>query len=301
MSILDKKVVAVTGAANGLGRAYAVALAEAGAAVVCSDVDGAAVEQLAAEITGGGGRALGRADDVSAWPSGPALVEAAVQAFGRLDVLVNNAGIVRDRMMWNLSESDLDAVYGVHLRGTFTCGIATARHLRERGSGGAIINVTSAAHHGHPGQSNYAAMKGGIASLTYTWAMELARFGIRVNAISPMAWTGMTVTAARDEAAARAMAERLGPPERIAPLVVYLASDDADWISGQVIGVSNERISLGLHPRESRQAFCAGGWTVDELRRRFRATSGAMLEPCGSATQYPWSDGVRPQLAEPAG
>ena len=301
MGILDGKVVAVTGAANGLGRAYVEALAEAGAAVVCSDVDEQAARALADALTASGGRAVGCPGDVRRWTTGEELVAAAVDAFGRLDVLVNNAGIVRDRMMWNLDETDVDDVLAVHLRGTFACGIAAARHMRERGEGGSIINVTSAAQHGHAGQSNYSAAKGGIASLTYTWALELARSGIRVNAVSPMAWTGMTMGIVRTEDEARALEQRLGPPERVAPMVVYLASDDAAWISGQVIGICNERISLGLHPRESRQAFCAGGWTVDELRQRFRASTGGVLEPCGSATQYPWSEGIRPPAREAAG
>lgn len=296
MGVLDGKVVAVTGAGKGLGRAYARAVGSAGAAVVCSDVDGGAAEAVAAEIVAAGGKAVGRRHDVSQWATGEQIVADAVAAFGALDGLVNNAGVLRDRMMWNLTEPDLDDVYRVHLKGTFACAIALVKHLRERGSGGAIVNVISAAHQGHAGQSNYAAMKGGIASATYTWALELARFGIRVNAISPMAWTEMTMTVSDDPAVRQRMAERLGPPERVAPVVVYLLSDEASWITGQIIGASNERISLLLHPTESRHAFMAGGWTVEALIERFRSTTGARLEPVGSsATEYAYYDGVRPQ------
>ena len=297
MGLLDGKVAAVTGGGNGLGRAYCMALAEAGAAVMVSDVDGEAAERVAGEIAAAGGRAEGRAHDVGRWATGEQLVADSVAAFGHLDVLVNNAGVLRDRMMWNLMERDLDDVYNVHLKGTFACTQALVKHLRERGVGGSIVNVTSAAHQGHPGQSNYSAMKGAIASATYTWAMELARFGIRVNAISPMAWTGMTMTVPKDEESAHIMAERLGPPERIAPVIVYLASEEAAWISGQIVGACNDRISLLIHPREARQAWCAGGWTVEDLVRRFRAGTGAMLEPCGSSgAQYTWYDGVKPQV-----
>jgi 3-oxoacyl-[acyl-carrier protein] reductase len=296
MGMLDGKVAAVTGAGNGLGLAYAQALGAAGAGVVCSDIDGEAARRVADEITASGGAAVGRNDDVGRWASGDELVAAAVEAFGKLDVLVNNAGVLRDRMMWNLTEADLDSVYRVHVKGTFACGIALARHLRQRGAGGSIINVTSAAHQGHAGQSNYSAMKGAIASLTYTWALELARFGIRVNAISPMAWTAMTQTVTGDEDAQRRMAERLGSPDLVAPMVVYLASDDASWISGQIIGACNERISLLLHPREVRQAYCLGGWTPETLAARFRSSTGAVLEPCGSTSaQYAWYDGIQPE------
>ncbi|TMC47542.1 MAG: SDR family oxidoreductase [Chloroflexi bacterium] len=295
MGMLDGKVVAVTGAGNGLGRAYSAALAAAGAAVVCSDVDGTAAERVAREVRAVGGRAVGRGDDVGQWGTGEALAAGAVTEFGKLDVLVNNAGVLRDRMMWNLTESDLDDVYRVHLKGTFACTVALVRHLREREAGGAVINVISAAHQGHPGQSNYAAMKGAIASATYTWAIELARYGIRVNAISPMAWTAMTQTTAKDEAAAKVIAERLGPPERVAPTVVFLASDEAAYVTGQILGACNERISLLIHPREARHAFCLGGWTAEEIARRFRGGTGQVLEPCGSQPQYPWYDGVHPE------
>lgn len=296
MGILDGKVVAVTGAGKGLGRAYARALGDAGAAVLCSDVDGDAAETVAAEIVAAGGRAAGRRHDVSRWATGEALVADAVALFGRLDALVNNAGVLRDRMMWNVTEADLDEVYAVHLKGTFACTIALVKHLRTRQAGGSVVNVVSAAHQGHPGQSNYSAVKGAVASATYTWAMELARFGIRVNAVSPMAWTQMTQTVSQDPEVQRRIAERLGPPERVAPVVVYLISDEAYWITGQIIGASNERISLLLHPRESRHAFMAGGWTVEALVERFRSTTGAVLEPVGSsATGYVYGEGVRPQ------
>jgi NAD(P)-dependent dehydrogenase (short-subunit alcohol dehydrogenase family) len=300
MGMLDGKVVAVTGAGNGLGRAYAMALGAAGAQVICSDVDADAARLVAADVVAAGGEAIGRADDVGRWSSGEGLVAGAVEAYGRLDSVVNNAGVLRDRMMWNLTEQDLDDVYNVHLKGSFATSIALVKHLRARGDGGAIVNVTSAAHQGHPGQANYSAMKGAIASMTYTMAMEAARFGIRVNAISPMAWTGMTMTVAKDEETAKRMAERIGPPERVAPVIVYLLSDDAAWISGQIIGASNERVSLLLHPKESRHSYCVGGWTAEELAKRFRGGTGAVLEPCGSTTvQYPWYEGIRPQT-EPA-
>ena len=296
MGMLEGKVAAVTGAANGLGRAYCAALAQAGAAVVCADIDEDGAGRVAAEITAQGGRATGFRADVGRWQTGEELVAEAVSAFGKLDALVNNAGVLRDRMMWNLSEQDLDDVYDVHLKGTFACTIALAKHLRERGEGGAVLNVTSMAHQGHPGQSNYSAMKGAIASATYTWAGELARFGVRVNALSPMAWTGMTQTVTKDPELQKKMAERIGPPERLGAVVVYLCSDAADWVTGQIVGASNERISLLIHPHEERHMWNAGGWTPELLAERFRGATGARLEPVGSsATGYQYYDGVKPQ------
>ena len=304
MGMVEGRVAAVTGGGNGLGRAYCHALADAGAAVLVSDVDGASAGRVAEEIAAAGGRSVGRSHDVGRWETGERLVADAVEAFGRLDILVNNAGVLRDRMMWNLTEQDVDDVYRVHLKGTFACTIALVRHLRERGDGGSVVNVISAAHQGHPGQSNYAAMKGGIASATYTWAAELARFGIRVNAISPMAWTGMTASVPKDAEQARIMEQRIGPPERVAPMVVFLASDEASWVTGQIVGACNERISLLIHPHEERQSYCASGWTPEEIARRFRAGTGAQLEPVGSSiTAYAYYDGVKPaqpQAASPA-
>src|SRR5687768_18519699 len=181
---LSGKVAIVTGAGRGLGRAYAEALARNGAQVVVNDVDESA-EEVAASI---GGRAV--IAPVGSTETAERLVATAVEAFGQLDVMVTNAGILRDRVLWKMSDDDFDAVVNVHLRGTFTCGRAAAVHMRERGEGGRLILVSSpAGQRGNFGQTNYAAAKAGIVAMARTWAMELARADVTVNAVVPNAAT----------------------------------------------------------------------------------------------------------------
>ncbi|MEV4088680.1 SDR family NAD(P)-dependent oxidoreductase, partial [Nonomuraea fuscirosea] len=192
---LSGKVAVVTGAGRGLGRAYAEALAAAGAAVIVNDVDAEAASRAAAAITGAGGRAHGVAGPVGSAEVADRLVAAAVEEYGRLDVMVTNAGILRDRVLWKMTDDDFDAVIDVHLRGTFTCARAAAIRMREQGSGGRLILISSpAGQRGNFGQTNYAAAKAGIVAMARTWAMELARADITVNAVVPVAATEMTRT-----------------------------------------------------------------------------------------------------------
>ncbi|MGY1835743.1 SDR family oxidoreductase [Blastococcus sp. SYSU DS0510] len=276
---LSGKVAIVTGSGRGLGLAYATELARAGAAVVVNDVDAAVAEAAVRTITDAGGTAVAEVVPVGTSEAAQALVDRAVSAFGRLDVLVNNAGILRDSTLWKMSDEDFDAVIGTHLRGTFTCTRAAAVRMREQGEGGRIVCVGSPTGQvGNFGQTNYAAAKAGIVGMVRTWAMELARAEITVNAIVPVAITAMTETAPFLEPYIHAMrtggplAEygrrelSLGPPEDAAGVVAFLASDAAAGITGQVVGIGGDRLALWSHPREVVVEFADGtGWSADAV------------------------------------
>ena len=239
----------VTGAGGGIGRAVALAFAAEGASVVVNDVDKDAAEELVASI---GSSAVPNYDAIGTVAAAESLLGTAVDAFGDVDVLVNNAGILRDRMLHKMSEEDFDRVIQVHLKGTWACGRAVVQHWRplaknEKESGEPrhrkIINVTSASGLvGAVGQSNYAAAKMGILGLTKTWAKELGGLAINVNAIAPAALTSMTEPLLEDPEAARKRLARFalgryGAPEEIAPSFVFLASSESDYITGQVLCV----------------------------------------------------------------
>jgi 3-oxoacyl-[acyl-carrier protein] reductase len=242
----------VTGAGAGIGRAIALSFAAEGARVVINDVDLAAAETVVNENTENDGKAIANSEAIGTVDAAEALLNATLDAFGEVDVWVNNAGILRDRMLHKMSEEEFDAVIQVHLKGTWACGRAVVQHWRplakkEAESGSAkvrkIINVTSASGlRGSVGQSNYAAAKMGIVGLTKTWAKELGSLSILVNAIAPAALTAMTEPLVQDEAQARARYARMalgryGEPEEIAPAFVFLASSDSDYITGQVLAV----------------------------------------------------------------
>jgi NAD(P)-dependent dehydrogenase (short-subunit alcohol dehydrogenase family) len=271
--ICEGRVAIVTGAGRGIGRAEAIELARQGASVVVNDlgaeVDGSGASsgpagEVVDEIRGFGGDAVANGEDVSDWEGAQRLVNAAVESFGHLDVVVNNAGILRDRMLVNMTDEEWDAVIRVHLRGTFAPTKWAATYWRERvkagedaGSLGArIINTTSSSGiYGNPGQSNYGAAKAGIAAFTVITAMELARYGISVNAIAPGALTRMTenlgaIRASRTGGDAPGTPSADDPavvarsPENVAPLVAWLASRQADGITGRVFNIGGGRLSV---------------------------------------------------------
>ncbi|MBO4269600.1 SDR family oxidoreductase [Microbispora triticiradicis] len=292
---LSGKVAVVTGAGRGLGRAYAEALAAAGAAVVVNDVDGDSAARVVDEITAKGGRAALVVAPVGSAEVADRLVDTAVKEFGRLDVMVTNAGILRDRVLWKMSDDDFDAVVGVHLRGTFTCARAAAVRMREQGTGGRLILVSSpAGQRGNFGQTNYAAAKAGIVAMARTWAMELARANITVNAIVPVAATEMTRTipafAPIIEEAERTgrpfpawlrQGEGMGTVEDVAPLVVFLASDASADVTGQAIGIGGDRLALWSHPSEKSVAYTYGGWSADAIAAAWPEGVGAEPETYG--------------------
>jgi NAD(P)-dependent dehydrogenase (short-subunit alcohol dehydrogenase family) len=266
----------VTGAGRGLGRAYADALAAANAAVVVNDVDAEAAAGVVKKIVEAGGRAVEAVGPVGTAEVADQLVDKAVTEFGRLDTMVTNAGILRDRVLWKMTDEEFDAVINVHLRGTFTCARAAAIRMREQGDGGRLILISSpAGQRGNFGQTNYAAAKAGIVAMARTWAMELAKANITVNAVVPVAATEMTKTIpafgpAIEEAERDGTplpdwlrkGEGLGTVEDVAPLIVFLASGASAGVTGQAIGIGGDKLSLWAHPTEKQTAYSDGGWTA---------------------------------------
>jgi NAD(P)-dependent dehydrogenase (short-subunit alcohol dehydrogenase family) len=299
---LTGRVAVVTGAGNGLGAAYARALAAHGAAVVVNDVSDDTAAPTVDAIRSAGGRAVPASGAVGTTEVAQALVDSAVKQFGRLDILVTNAGILRDAILWKMTDEQFDDVIRVHLRGTFTCVRAAAVRMREQGYGGRIVCVGSpTGQAGNVGQTNYAAAKAGIVGMVRTWAMELSRSSITVNAVIPVAATAMTATipALRPYvdtlAGGRPLPEfarrelGFGTPDDAAGLVVFLASDAAAGITGQAVGIGGDRLALWTHPAETAVEFAAGGWTTDAIAQawpsRFAPHQQAVCQQLPEAPQ----------------
>lgn len=255
--ICEGRVAIVTGAGRGIGREHSLMLAEQGAKVVVNDlggeIDGSGnstgpAHDVVAEIIAAGGEAIANGDDISTWAGAENLIGQAVDHFGKLDVLINNAGILRDRMLTNMTEAEWDAVIQVHLKGTFAPARHAAAHWRERSKAGdevsgRIINTSSPSGiYGNVGQTNYGAAKAGIAAFTIIAAKELARYGVTVNAIAPAALTRMTENLGMGQAD-EATKEKMSP-KWIAPIVVWLASEQSAHVSGRVFDVSGQALSV---------------------------------------------------------
>ncbi len=289
MGILEGKAAVVTGGGRGVGRGECLALAAEGAAVVVNDVDGDEARKVVDEIRAVGGRAAANQSDVGSRKGAAELVAQCVDEFGAIHAVVNNAGLVRDRSFLKMSDEEWELVMRVHAGGTFWCGQEGALRMREQGTGGAIVNTVSAAQMGNFGQTNYSAAKGAIASMTYTWANELARYGIRVNAISPMATTRMSAPVQGSD----------GPffdPNLNGPFVAYLCSDEGRWVTGQVFGTGGDRVTIMRHPAYDTSMFQPGGWSVEALREYMPKFFKGRLEPVGLFKKpYPYYDGVVPE------
>lgn len=280
---LEGRVAVITGAGRGLGREHALLFAREGAHVVVNDLGGAAdgsgadvsaAQLVADEIVASGGHAIANTDSVSSWGGAERLIRTAIDTFGDLHVLVNNAGILRDRLIVNMTEGEWDAVIDVHLKGHFCPLRFAAAHWRERSKAGksvaaAIVNTSSGSGlFGNPGQANYASAKAGIAALTIVGARELARYGVRANAIAPVARTRLTE-------ATPGMGERVQPPSdpnafdiwapaNVSPLVAYLATRDCP-INGQVFGIGGGNISFDTGWSVQERYRKDGRWEIDEL------------------------------------
>lgn len=309
---LSGKVAIVTGSGRGLGLAYARELARQGAAVVVNDVDAGAAEEAVAIIQADGGRAAAVAAPVGSTEVAQQLVRTAVVEFGRLDILVTNAGILRDKSLLKMTDEDFDVVINVHLRGTFTCVREAFAYFRENGVAGRIITIGSpTGQRGNFGQTNYAAAKAGIVGMVRTWALEMKKAGVTANTVIPVAATAMTKTIPyfqkaveadeRGEAMPAFFRQELGfgTADDVSGLIAFLASDAASGITGQVIGAGGDRLQLWTHPEVAVTEYHNGGWGYSQLVGNFSALFTGRLQSVGEEFR-PLPEELQPAQAEPA-
>jgi NAD(P)-dependent dehydrogenase (short-subunit alcohol dehydrogenase family) len=291
MTRLDGRVAIVTGSGRGIGRSVALLLARQGASVVVNDLgvaldgsgtDESPAQQVVKEITEAGGAAAASGADIADHAAAEGLIRAAIENFGRLDVVVNVAGILRDRMIFNMAEQEWDDVIRVHLKGTFNTTKFAAAHwrsLREETAQNRIINFTSVSGlHGAPGQPNYAAAKMGIVGLTYSAANSLAKYGVTVNAISPGAATRMTASVPTERRRGGLPSENdERSPDNVAPIVAYLASEQSGWINGRILHSSGYEVSLYNNPQPISRIIGTSAWDVDALAAQVERSFGPLL------------------------
>ena len=294
MKLLEGKAVLVTGAGGGIGRDFALAMAAAGASVLVNDIgtsvkgegsDAGPAQKVADEINdrfgGSGARAIANTDSVAQWESANNIVKTAVEAFGRLDVVVNNAGILRDRFFFNMSVEEWRAVIDVHLNGSFYVARAAAPHFKSQESGCYIHMTSTSGLVGNLGQANYSAAKLGIAGLSKSIALDMAKYHVRSNCISPFAWSRMIGSIPTETEDQKARVEKLKAMEtaKIAPLAVFLASEEGRDVTGQIFAVRANEIFLMSQSRPLRSVHRAEGWTPE--------TIGAHAIPALRAHFYP--------------
>ena len=299
---LEGKVAVVTGGGNGIGREISKLMGAEGAKVVVNDlgtaVDGAGQSNSVADetvqmIKDAGGEATPNYDSVATPEGGENIIQTAVNTYGKVDILVHVAGILRDRMIFNMSIEEWDAVINVHLRGAYCVNKPACVLMRQQKSG-SIINFSSISGAGNSGQANYAAAKAGILGLTRTVARDMAKYGVRANAIWPGADTRMTATvpeAARQLRAERGIGQQVAQtvterrPENVASVVAFLASEEAADITGWTVGISGDRLSLIEDPRPVKTVFCPGGWTLDKVVELWPSSFGLDLRHLQRAGQ----------------
>lgn len=277
--LLDGKVALVTGAGRGVGKGIALELARAGAAVVVNDLgvslqgqgeDQSPAHQVAEQICAQGGSAIADSGSVSEWQDAQRMVESALENFGRIDVVVNNAGNLRDVFFHKMSQDEFDAVIAVHLKGSFNVSRAAAPHFKQQASGAYIHMTSTSGLIGNLGQANYSSAKLGIVGLSKSIALDMQRFNVSSNAVAPFAWTRMIDSIPTDTPEQKKRVEGLQKlvPEKIAPFVVALASEAGRSVTGQIFGVRNNEIYLFSQPRPIKTAHTSEGWTPESITER---------------------------------
>lgn len=298
--MVEGKVVVVTGAGGGIGRDIALAMARNGARVVVNDIgaalDGAGgsagpAQQVVDEIRAAGGEAVPNTDSVADAASAARIVECAVENFGRIDAVVNNAGILRDRFFHKMSVDEWDAVLKVHLYGAYYVSRAAATHFKEQNAGAMVHMTSTSGLIGNFGQANYAAAKLGIVALSKSIALDMLKFNVRSNCIAPFAWSRMigAIPTDTDEQRARVDKIKQMTPAKVAPLAVYLASDAASAVNGQIFSVRNNEISLISQPRPVRSVHRSEGWTPQSIAEHAMPAMRASFYPLDrSADVFSW-------------
>jgi NAD(P)-dependent dehydrogenase (short-subunit alcohol dehydrogenase family) len=301
MGMMDGKAVLVTGAGRGVGRGIALAMAQAGAAVVVNDLgvsisgegldEASPAEQVVEEIRATGGRAVANHDSVADWDGACAMVKAAVDSFGRIDAVVNNAGNLRDVYFHKMGPDDFRAVTDVHLQGSFNTSRAAAPFFKEQECGAYVHMTSTSGLIGNFGQANYSAAKLGIVGLSKSIALDMQRFKVRSNAVAPFAWTRMIDSIPTDTPEQQKRVDGLKKldADKIAPFVVALCSDQGAVVSGQIFAVRNNEIFLFSQPRPIRSAHTSDGWTPEAVAERvFDQFAGDFYPLDRSADVFTW-------------
>src|SRR6195952_2549741 len=300
MGIVEGKVAIVTGGGRGIGRAVSMLMAKEGASVVVCDIgaslDGAGgdagpAQDVVAEIKQAGGKAIASTLNIVEPQNGDLIVKSALDAFGRVDIVVNNAGILRDRIFHKMSWSDWSDVIAVHLHGSFIMSSAVSGYFREQNSGAYVHMTSTSGLIGNFGQANYMAAKLGIVGLSRGIALDMQRFNVRSNCLAPFAWSRMIGSIPAETDAEKKRVERLQQmtPEKIAPLVVYLGSDRAEGVSGQILSVRNNEIFLFNQTRPIRSIHRSDGWTPERLDEQLKGAFGPSFTALDrSADVFSW-------------
>ncbi|MBN9061854.1 MAG: hypothetical protein BGP06_20200 [Rhizobiales bacterium 65-9] len=295
MKLLEGKAIVITGAGAGLGAAYARHAARRGARLVLNDVASDAADRIAAEIRAQGGDARASAGDVSSWAYAAELIQACVGAFGRIDGLINNAGILRHGRVTEMTEADLRAMLDVNLVGAAACGTHAVKAMLAQGAPASVVNVASGSQAGDIALGGYGATKAAVASLTFSWALELRDTNVRVNALSPLAHTAMAESNMRhlaEQSASREVVYTTLPDAEVsAPAAAFLLSDRSIGVTGQVLRIAGNELSFITHPMIAEPVL-TGDWTDEAIEAAFRQTLAARQQRLGLAYE-----GAKPSAA----